>query len=67
MAATLDDVARYALALPDVTEGERRGHRTWSVGGKGFAWERPYRKRTSSGSVTRRLRASPSSPFAPMA
>ena len=42
--ATLDDVARYALALPEVTEGERHGHRTWSVAGKGFAWERPYTK-----------------------
>ena len=44
MGATLDDVARYALALPDVTDGEHHGHRTWSVAGKGFAWERPYTK-----------------------
>ena len=44
MAATLDDAARYASALPDVTEGERHGYRTWSVAGKGFAWERPYTK-----------------------
>ncbi len=44
MAATLDDVARYALALPEVTDGEHHGHRTWTVGGKGFAWERPYTK-----------------------
>ena len=44
MAATLDDVARYALALPEVTDGEHHGHRTWSVAGKGFAWERPYTK-----------------------
>ena len=42
--ATLDDVARIALALPEVTEGESRGTRTWSVGGKTFAWERPYSK-----------------------
>ncbi len=42
--ATLDDVARYALALPEVTDGEHHGHRTWTVAGKGFAWERPYTK-----------------------
>jgi hypothetical protein len=30
--------------LPDVVEGERYGNRTWSVGGKGFAWERPFSK-----------------------
>ena len=33
-----------ALALPEVTEGERHGHRTWFVGDKGFAWERPFSK-----------------------
>jgi hypothetical protein len=44
MAASLDDVERFALALPDVTEAERHGYRTWSVNGKGFAWERPYTK-----------------------
>ncbi|HEX2248432.1 MAG TPA: MmcQ/YjbR family DNA-binding protein [Arthrobacter sp.] len=42
--ATLDDVARLALELPEVTEGERYGHRTWSVAGKAFAWERPFSK-----------------------
>jgi hypothetical protein len=41
---TLDDVARLALELPDVTEGLRHGHRTWFVAGKGFAWERPFSK-----------------------
>jgi hypothetical protein len=42
--ATLDDVAALALELPGVAEGESRGNRTWSVAGKGFAWERPFSK-----------------------
>ncbi len=42
--ATLEDAARLAAALPDVTEGARFGHRTWFVGKKAFAWERPYSK-----------------------
>jgi hypothetical protein len=42
--ATVDDAAAIALGLPEASEGERRGQRTWSVAGKGFAWERPFSK-----------------------
>jgi hypothetical protein len=41
---TVDEVARMALELPEVSEGESRGNRTWAVRGKGFAWERPFSK-----------------------
>jgi hypothetical protein len=42
--ATLDDVARLALALPEAVAGERHGQRTWSVADKVFAWERSFSK-----------------------
>jgi hypothetical protein len=42
--AAFDDVARMAAELPEVTEGERHGNRTWFVGGKAFAWDRPFSK-----------------------
>ena len=42
--ATIEDAARFARELPEVTEGERHGNLTWSVGGKAFAWERPFSK-----------------------
>jgi hypothetical protein len=41
---TIGDAARMALELPEATEGERRGSRTWFVAGKAFAWERPFSK-----------------------
>jgi hypothetical protein len=42
--ATIDDVSALAARLPDVTEGERHGNRTWYVARKAFAWERPFSK-----------------------
>jgi hypothetical protein len=40
----LDEVAKLATGLPEVTEGERWGNHTWLVAGKAFAWERPFSK-----------------------
>lgn len=42
--ASLADVTGAISALPEVTEGERHGHRTWFVAGTAFAWERPFSK-----------------------
>ena len=42
--ATVEDVARLAEDLPEVTVGARYGNRTWFVAGKAFVWERPFSK-----------------------
>lgn len=39
-----EDVERLVALLPEVSEGARYGHQTWLVGGKAFAWERPFSK-----------------------
>jgi len=41
--ATWQDVARFALALPEAAEGTSYGNRSWEVRGKAFVWERPLR------------------------
>jgi hypothetical protein len=42
--ATVGDVRRIALGLPDTSERESRGSLDWRVRDKGFVWERPLRK-----------------------
>ncbi len=43
--ATWRDVSRLALALPQTSEERSAdGRRTWKVGAKSFAWERPLRR-----------------------
>lgn len=40
----LDEVAAFVSSLPGVEVGTRWGNRTWTVGGRGFAWQRPFSK-----------------------
>ena len=42
--ATWEQVRRYALALPGVTEETSYGSAAWKVKKKLFMWERPLRK-----------------------
>src|SRR3954463_12115196 len=42
--ATIDDAAAVAVALPEVTEGERHGRRPRAVAGQAFAWDRAFSK-----------------------
>jgi hypothetical protein len=42
--ATWDQVRRYALTLPGVTEETSRGNAAWIVNKRFFVWERPLRK-----------------------
>jgi hypothetical protein len=42
--ATFEDVERLVGGLPETVEATRHGHRTWAVGGKAYAWERPFSK-----------------------
>jgi len=42
--ASLEDVERLVAALPETVEATRHGTRTWAVGGKAYAWERPFSK-----------------------
>jgi hypothetical protein len=41
---TFDEVDAFATSLPDVVVGTKWGNRTWMVGNKGFAWQRPFSK-----------------------
>ena len=42
--ATVDDIRRIALGLPETSERESRGSLDWRVKDKGFVWERPLGK-----------------------
>lgn len=42
--ASFGDVERVVGGLPGTEETTKYGRRTWAVGGKGYAWERPFSK-----------------------
>jgi hypothetical protein len=41
---TFGEIEAFVESLPGVTVGTHWGNRTWLVGGKGFAWRRPFSK-----------------------
>jgi hypothetical protein len=41
---SIETAAKLANDLPDVTVGTHYGNRTWLVGKKAFAWDRPFSK-----------------------
>ncbi len=41
---TLVDAAAIASGLPGVVIGTKWGNRTWMIGVRGFAWQRPLSK-----------------------
>ncbi|TQI99887.1 hypothetical protein FB475_6876 [Kribbella jejuensis] len=41
---SLGDVERVVAGLPGTEEVARHGARTWAVGGKAYAWVRPFSK-----------------------
>ena len=49
--ATVDDVRRIALSLPETYERDSRGNLDWRVADKSFVWERPLRDRVPAGPV----------------
>lgn len=42
--ASLGDVERVVAGLPETEETLRHGTQTWKVGGKAYAWVRPFSK-----------------------
>ena len=44
MGMTFDDVDALVMGLAGVEVSTKWGNRTWLVGGKGFAWHRPFSK-----------------------
>ena len=44
MTMTIDEVGTFVSGLSGVTVGTKWGNRTWMVGERGFAWQRPFSK-----------------------